>query len=423
MRTFSIFFIIILTLFSLFLRLYRIEEPNYYYFDEVYHAVTAKAYSDNNPAAYDPFAPAPKEGTAYDWLHPPLAKLVQALSIKVLGDEPLGWRLPSAVFGTAIVPSVFILSFILFGPVVAVFASTVVAFENLSFVMSRITMNDVFVTFFIVNAITFLALYLKSYRFKFLILCSIFLGFAVASKWTGFYAILIALLAVFVSQILRKKLNFQIVSLIFIPIIIYLGSYGQFWLQGNKLIDFVELNKQIWWYQNRGDLQHSYGTTALQCAPQGLAGERTWCPWILNARGVYFSYEEYGDNLAGYIYALGNPIVFWSGVIAVAYLLGKYFDTRNLKLLLIVGAYGIFWVPWVFSPRIMFLYHYLPAIPFLAISLGVALGDIYKSKFKYLSILALLVIIGVFFYFFPISSGWPIPKNDINKYMWLKSWR
>ncbi len=423
MRTFSFFFIIVLTLFSFFLRLIRIDEPNYYYFDEVYHAVTAKAYADNNPAAYDPFSPPPMEGTAYDWLHPPLAKLIQAFSIHLLGDKPFGWRLPSVIFGTAIIPSVFVLSFILFGPIVAIFASTVIAFENLTFVMSRITMNDVFVTFFILNAFTFLVSYLKTLKFKFLFLCSIFLGLAIASKWTGFYAILFSSVVVTIDQLLRKRITIFPLILVFVPLLIYLASYGQFWLQGHGVDDFFNLHKQIWWYQNRGDLQHSYGTTPLQCVPEGLSGKRSWCPWILDARGVYFSYEEYDDNLAGYIYALGNPLVFWSGLIAVAYLIGKYFDTRDFKLLLIVGAYGIFWVPWIFSPRIMFLYHYLPALPFLAVALGVALGDVYYSKLKFLAVFALVVFIAVFFYFYPISSGWPISKIAIDKYMWLNSWR
>src|SRR3989344_4986873 len=146
----AIVFIIFLTLFSLALRAYRLTEPNHYYFDEVYHAVTAKAYADNNPAAYNPFSPPHKEGTVYDWFPPPLAKLIQAGSIKIYGDVSFGWRLPSLVFGTAIIPATFILAYILFGPLAAIFASTVIAFENLTFVMSRITMNDVFVTFFVI---------------------------------------------------------------------------------------------------------------------------------------------------------------------------------------------------------------------------------------------------------------------------------
>src|SRR3990167_10883141 len=95
-------FITLITAFSLFLRLFRVTDPPRYYFDEVYHAVSAKAYAENNREAYDPFSKAPKEGTAYDWLHPPLAKLIQAGSIKFLGDKSIGWRLPSLIFGTAI---------------------------------------------------------------------------------------------------------------------------------------------------------------------------------------------------------------------------------------------------------------------------------------------------------------------------------
>src|SRR3989344_8039306 len=163
----AIVFIIFLTIFSLALRAYRLTEPNHYYFDEVYHAVTAKAYADNNKSAYDPFAPAPKEGTAYDWLHPPLAKLIQAGSIKIFGDVPLGWRLPSVIFGTAIIPATFVLANILFGPLVAIFASAVIAFENLTFVMSRITMNDVFITAFSLSAFIFTVLYMQKRRFLF----------------------------------------------------------------------------------------------------------------------------------------------------------------------------------------------------------------------------------------------------------------
>src|SRR3990167_10100631 len=94
-------FITLITAFSLFLRLFRVTDPPRYYFDEVYHAVSAKAYAENNREAYDPFSKAPQEGTAYDWLHPPLAKLIQAGSIKLLGDSPLSCPVPSVLFGTA----------------------------------------------------------------------------------------------------------------------------------------------------------------------------------------------------------------------------------------------------------------------------------------------------------------------------------
>lgn len=415
-------FITILTVFSLGIRIYRITEPPDYYFDEVYHAVTAKGYADNNPDAYDPFAPPPKEGTAYDWLHPPLAKLIQAGSIKIFGDVPLGWRLPSVIFGTGIIPATFVLANILFGPTVAVFASSVIAFENLTFVMSRITMNDVFVTFFILMSFIFAHLYIQESKNKYILWTSIFLGLAVASKWTGAYAIAVIGLYILFQKLKSKILDIKLLLLLLFPSFIYLVSYGQFWLQGHSIRQFIDLHKQIWWYQNRRDLEHSYGTTPLYCVPKGLAGPKTWCPWVLNSRGVYFSYEEYGDK-AGYIYALGNPLIFWVGIIGVSFLIGKYLEEKKKEYLLVLGGYFIFWLPWILSPRILFLYHYLPSIPFLSIALGVILTSIYSSRFKFLAILVALIFAITFFYFFPISTGLPIDPPSIDKYMWLTTWR
>ena len=432
----SIIFIIVLSLFSLVLRTYRLTEPNHYYFDEVYHAVTAKAYADNNPAAYNPFSPPPKEGTAYDWLHPPLAKLIQAGSIKIFGDVPLGWRLPSVIFGTAIIPATFILAYILFGPLAAIFASTVIAFENLTFVMSRITMNDVFVTFFVVVSFIFFSLYIKlsvseepfghlggvKKSTVYLFLTSIFLGLALASKWTGLYVIAIVFGFIIWQSLKKNEFHFKSLLLLIIPILIYLGSYGQFWLQGHSVAQFIDLHKQIWWYQHTRNLKHSYSTTPLYCVPEGLDGLKTWCPWALNVRGVYFSYEQYGEK-AGYIYALGNPLIFWAGIVAVSYLIGKFIEEREKKYSLILLGYFIFWLPWIFTPRVLFLYHYLPSIPFLSIALGFSLAKLFRTKLMFLSVLILGIFILVFFYFYPISSGWPIEVAAIEKYMWLKSWR
>jgi len=98
-------------------------------------------------------------------------------------------------------------------------------------------------------------------------------------------------------------------------------------------------------------------------------------------------------------------------------------EERKKEYALILLGYFIFWVPWVFTPRLMFLYHYLPSLPFLAISLGISLAAVYKTKFKYLAVVTLLIFIAAFFYFYPISSGLPIDSESIDKYMWLSTWR
>src|SRR4030067_1048026 len=163
--------------------------------------IYCKYYAQNMPAAYDPFSPPPEEGTAYDWLHPPLAKLIQASSIKLLGDKPLAWRLPSAIFGTALILATAILATVMFGKKAGVFAGLILAFENLTLVMSRITMNDIFIAFFSVCAFIFAALYSKKQKFIWLFASSIFLGLAVASKWTGAYALLIVFAFLFLERL------------------------------------------------------------------------------------------------------------------------------------------------------------------------------------------------------------------------------
>lgn len=413
-------FIVILVIFSFSLRLFRLNEPNRYYFDEVYHAVTAEAIANNNPDAYNPHAPPPKKNTAYDWLHPPLAKLIQAGSIKLFGDKPFSWRLPSAVFGTILVFSTFLLAYFLFGKKVAVFSSIIIAFENLNLVMSRITMNDIFVTSFIVISFIFAHFYLKNVKLKYAILTGLFLGLSIGSKWTGVYAIFVIMLYIAIYS--KNKFSWKHLLVAFIPAIIYLLSYSQFWLQGHSIADFKNLHEQILGYQKRADLAHPYGTTPLYCTPEGLDGPRVWCPWIFDVRPVYFSYEQYGLK-AGYIYALGNPLVYWFGVLGVIFVTWKLLKNGKKSYFLILFGYLIFWVPWIFSPRILFMYHYLPSIPFLSISLGVMLASLYKTKYKYLSILILFAIIALFIYFYPISTGYPINSSVLDNHMWFETWR
>ena len=417
-----ILILVIITIFSAAVRLFRINEPARYYFDEVYHVVTARAFAQNNPAAYDPFAPPPEEGTAYDWLHPPLAKLIQASSIKVFGDKPLAWRLPSAIFGTALILATAILATVMFGKKAGLIAGLILAFENLTLVMSRITMNDIFIAFFSVCAFIFAAMYSKKQNLIWIVLTSVFLGLAIASKWTGVYALIIVFAFLFFVMLKNQKSLLPLSFLIIIPFFTYLASYGQFWLQDHKISQFIDLHKQIWWYQNRSDLAHPYGTTAVFCTPKGLDGPKSWCPWILDIKGVYFSFETYGPK-NGYIYALGNPLIFWAGLIAISYLIGKLISERNGKLSLILMGYFIFWVPWIFSPRLLFLYHYLPSLPFLTIALGILLKDIWETKFKFLTILAILIFALSFFYFYPITSGYPINPQLLEKFMWFSTWR
>ena len=115
---------------------------------------------------------------------------------------------------------------------------------------------------------------------------------------------------------------------------------------------------------------------------------------------------------------MGNPLVFWFGLSSVIISAVFAFVERNKKLGLIVFSYLIFFVPWAASPRIMFLYHYLPSLPFLAIATGYVLRRNPKLIAYFLVPSALL-----FVYFYPHWAGLQIPLWLDRSYYWIGSWR
>src|SRR5215510_8033195 len=90
--------------------------PTEEYFDEVYHAKTARQYLvGENPI---------------EWVHPPTAKLLIAVGVYVFGYEPWAWRLPAALAGIALAPVFFL------------FARRVLATERAALFASVLLLSD-----------------------------------------------------------------------------------------------------------------------------------------------------------------------------------------------------------------------------------------------------------------------------------------
>jgi predicted membrane-bound dolichyl-phosphate-mannose-protein mannosyltransferase len=82
--------------------------------------------------------------------HPPLAKLIVAGSMHLLGDNAYGWRLPSVIVGTASIGLLYgIARRVRLGPTPAIVAAALLAFDNLAFVHSRIFTLDIFLLGFL----------------------------------------------------------------------------------------------------------------------------------------------------------------------------------------------------------------------------------------------------------------------------------
>jgi dolichyl-phosphate-mannose-protein mannosyltransferase len=112
-------------------------------FDEAYYVNAARRLLGWAVPAGSPYAGAPA-GLDPNSEHPPLGKVVIAASMRLFGDDPLGWRFPSVVAGVLVVFAVYLLvRSTRHDPWLAVYAAGVAMLDNLLLVHSRIATLDV----------------------------------------------------------------------------------------------------------------------------------------------------------------------------------------------------------------------------------------------------------------------------------------
>jgi dolichyl-phosphate-mannose-protein mannosyltransferase len=404
--------------FSFIIRVFNVWHPTDYIFDEVYHGFTAQEMAKGNIKAWEWWNPSP-EGFAYEWTHPPLAKLIMAGGVLFFCQNntfsQYAFRFPAILFGLGVIYLTYLIGAVLFkNEKIGLLAAFLVSFDGLLFVMSRIGMADVYFLFFLLLTIYF------SLKKKYL-LSSLGLGLALATKWTAFYlypVIILLMVVRFLQEKNKTKLRLKyilgFISYFIIPFFIYLLAYLPFFTFGHSFSQFWELQKQMWWYHINLDAAHNYQSSAL-----------TW-PFML--RPVWFWVKYQGNEIAN-IYNLGNPVIWWFGVLILPFLILKSIERflafKDVNLGLVVFFYFAFFLPWTFSPRIMFLHHYLPAIPFLTIMIAWFLNKLKdwangSEKIIY-CYLGLAVINFIFLY--PLYTGILIPKNLLQYFFWFSSWR
>lgn len=421
--------------FALAARMIRLNDPPQRYFDEVYHAYTAQQWAKGNTDAWLWSTRAPDKGNAYEWTHPPLAKLAMQWSVQRFGNNPWAWRLPGALLGTLDVLLIYGLAATLFRHRgVALLAAALAALDVLPLFASRIGMNDVYCVTFILLAL------LLVLRERWAWFAPAAVGLALACKWTALYALPLLGFVHLLQGLQRARwpigrhAALAALYLICVPTI-YLASYAPFFRAGFSGGQFVELQKQMWFYHTGLTATHPYSSKAWQwpvlikavwcftdkqtppaepsAAPAenasadgggrdprvALAGAAAQMQPAASpvkvkpprkrpagrasptpsgpagaAPPAQAAAERNRDAWAANVYAWGNPIIWCTGLAALLLALYEVTTTRNPPLLVAVAGYLAFWAPWLASPRIMFLYHYLPSLPFLYIVLAWAVA-------------------------------------------------
>lgn len=400
--------LILILILSTFLHLFRLDFPKAYVFDEVYHAFTAKEYLKGSIEAWEWWT-TPPPGVAYEWTHPPLAKEVMTASMFIFNStEGWAWRLPGALLGIFCTFLMYVLGKKLFqNDLIANLAAFLFAIEGLVLVQSRTGMNDIYVVTAIL--LTILMLLNKKYFWA-----SVFVGLALSSKWTGLYLIGISVIYLLFTKAWKKTYLF-----IFIPIIIYLVTYIPFFWMGhtfNQFIDFKSLlTCQIIKIHNPCPYTYGLQNQMLSYHTNLVASHdyasKAWT-WPLNLYPVWYYVEYFPNGFTANIFATGNPLLFWFGFGSVMVVVWDYFKTRNKALLIIMLGFFGFWLPWFTSPRIMFLYHFSPSVPFLCLALAYQLAELYRQpKQKPIFYLIVSLVVISFLFVYPMIAGIPLPKN------------
>ena len=445
------------------LRFWHLSSPHTYVFDEVYYA--KDGCYDAGYAWSACHLPGPGEQTVT--VHPPLGREIIAVSERLFGNRPFGWRFASAVFGTLSVLLISILALKLWGSVVwAGVAGLLLATENLNLVQSRISMLDIFVTTFVLAG--FLSLFLDrrwierrtpeppepteydplltdmpeerppSPIFRpWRLAAGLAFGAAGATKWSGALALVAGVvLAVAWERTRRRDWGMTypfleavrdegfglFVFLLLLPIAVYVGSYARWWAtNGLHLHAWVQLQIDMAKFSLGLRATHPYASPAWK--------------WILMIRPVAYYYQcpvKNGDACvkAAEILGMGSPFIFWTSVLTVPYAFVSWIRKRDWRGGLVTVAFAVQYLPWFLAKRTSFLFYMAPVTPFMVLALVYATRDLSAVRVGFersrtLSPLAALIVlasVGMFAYFWPILVGQTVSWSAWHQRMWLPSW-
>jgi dolichyl-phosphate-mannose-protein mannosyltransferase len=343
-----------------FVMLVGITTPEKFYFDEVHYVPAARQ-------MLEPVMPQPMLNP----MHPPLAKQIIALSIHTFGDVPLGWRYPAVLFGALALVAVYLCGLALFaaqGPAIA--ACLLAFFNQMLFVQSRIAMLDIFaLTFGLFATAAFLHGYRQQRPHLWFALCGLASGFSIGCKWSGLFVLAVCIVIVAAIGLMQswrtqfadgnaddwyrpdlwptfKAPHFALCFLL-IPALAYLSTFVP--LYGLSVGDIWEAQRRIF---------SDNTTTAIA----GHTYMSSWPSWPFLVRPVWYLFDKIGDDRIAAVVFLGNPLILWPALIAVAISLRDWIVTRRADAFLVLAFYLGPYLAWALLPRTLgFIYYYLPA--------------------------------------------------------------
>ncbi len=365
-------------------------------FDEHYYVHDANALLHGR---IGPLAPSPwKPGHDSSLAHPPLGVMSIAAGIAALGNNPWGWRVPSALAGTALIALIYPLARRLrLTPRWALAALVLAASDTMLIAESRIGVLDPFVALWSAVCIYCALRYVQSGRpARWLALTGLAGGLAVASKWSGALALIAAIAIVALDARRRRRAAAAaavgagrsaaavtsgpatggaggagvrplraILLLLALPFAVYLASYTAYFAAGHTPRQWLHLQDYMatfnWGVQ---------GSSTMASRP---------LTWIFDADPIWYRWALSTHGVVGLI-AIGNPLLLWSSIAACIGLVWLAARRRDAGLAAAPLLAAVLYLPWLATSREAYIYYLTPAIPFLAIAVAAALAQLSAGR-------------------------------------------
>ena len=415
----------LIAILSLVLRLVNLSTPKGFVFDEVYYVDGARdflKYGVEVAGAKPEFV-----------VHPPVGKWLIAGGIRLFGDNEFGWRFATAVVGVLLILLFSRFVHVLFSsPLLTAMAAALMAMDGLVLVHSRTALLDLFLTFFVL-----LAVYLWHRQRHWL--AAVAFGLAMGTKWSGLYFLLaialISLYRVFTSYSGRKVIKPALIKSLqygLLPIAVYISTWtGWFISQRGWDRQFSSNLWASWWHYHAEMFSFHTGLTekhSYQANP--------WS-WLVMGRPTSFFYQSgkgcSSKTCAQEVLAMGTPILWWIGTIAIAVVFGFWIRSIvtkrfNSALNIVVLGMSAGYLPWFFfQRRTVFTFYAVVFEPFMLLAIIYCAKLLLESSMANTAsisiVAALMVLIFLnFIYFVPLFTGEVINYSDWFRRMWMSSW-
>lgn len=396
----------------------RLTIPHKIYFDELHYV----------PAARVLITLARPDNTE----HPLLGKELIALGMTLFGDNSLGWRIMSALFGVlALFAAMRAMWFATCSRFASIATGILIATAFPLFIQSRIAMLDVFMLSLTLVGFWAVAGAVRENETgrRRLAVAGVAFGLAMAAKWNAVPLAMVPGIAFAVIRLRNSGWRFLTTTrgapvagislaeaalwLGVVPLVTYwLTFVPAMFYAHNPLAPtgFVSLTREMVRLQDEVVQPHPY--------------QSVWYQWIFDIRPIWYLYEK-ADGAQRGVLMMGNPLTMLLGLAGLAWIGVHGFSEGRRDALALFLLYAVALGSWIASPKpVQFYYHYMLPSCFLMAGLALTLAEMWNRGKKVIPLLVLGGSVAMFAWFWPIISAASLAgPQSFNHWMWLNSWR